>query len=77
MRLIIDNKGELRFAGGVEHSTGIKGLRAALGMSQAQFAQFCGIQVRTLQGWELGRKPAADQLLKVYSAINAAKGASE
>ncbi len=44
----------------------IKRLRKRLGLSQADFAYAAGISVRTLQGWEAGRKkpdgPAAAYL---------------
>ncbi|WP_242482533.1 helix-turn-helix domain-containing protein [Thiocystis violacea] len=30
--------------------------RQEMGLSQAQFAQLLGVSVRTLQGWEQGRK---------------------
>ncbi|MFZ5906272.1 MAG: helix-turn-helix domain-containing protein [Nitrospirota bacterium] len=44
--------------------------RAATGLSQAAFAKFLGVSVRTLQEWEQGRKipsGAAATLLKVAS----------
>ena len=34
----------------------IKGIRALTGLSQSKFAERYGIPVRTLQGWELGKK---------------------
>lgn len=37
--------------------TTVKELRAQAGMSQAQFAAYFGVSVRSLQGWELGKKP--------------------
>lgn len=42
--------------------------RAVTGLSQAAFAELLGVSVRTLQGWEQGRKApsgAAATLLKV------------
>lgn len=30
--------------------------RASIGFSQVQFASYLGISVRTLQGWEQGRR---------------------
>lgn len=35
----------------------IKLLRSRTGLSQSQFATRYGISVRTLQGWEAGKKP--------------------
>ena len=37
----------------------INELRARTGMSQSKFAEYFGIQQRTLQGWEQGKKPPA------------------
>lgn len=44
--------------------------RRKTGLSQAQFAAFIGVSVRTLQGWEQGRKQptgAARTLLAIAS----------
>lgn len=35
----------------------IQELRERTGLSQSKFAARYGIPVRTLQGWEIGRKP--------------------
>lgn len=35
----------------------VKELRTRTGMSQAQFAAYFGVSVRSLQGWETGKKP--------------------
>ncbi len=35
----------------------VKETRAALGLSQALFAQFLGVSVNTVQSWEQGGKP--------------------
>lgn len=35
----------------------IKELRESTGMSQGQFAEYFDIKVRTLQGWEMGKRP--------------------
>ena len=40
----------------MENST-IKELRIQTGMSQSQFAEHFGVSVRSLQGWEAGKKP--------------------
>jgi putative transcriptional regulator len=42
--------------------------RAKMDLSQSQFAKLLGVSVRTLQGWEQGRKKptgAAQTLLRV------------
>lgn len=44
--------------------------REAMGLSQSQFASLLGVSVRTLQGWEQGRKQpsgAARTLLAIAS----------
>lgn len=35
----------------------IKEIRERTGLSQSQFAKRYGISVRTLQGWETGKRP--------------------
>ena len=35
----------------------IKGLREQTGMTQKEFAEYFGINLRTLQGWERGKQP--------------------
>lgn len=35
----------------------IKELRLQTGMTQRQFASYFGVSIRSLQGWEAGKKP--------------------
>ena len=35
----------------------IKVLRSKTGMTQRQFASYFGVSLRSLQGWEAGKKP--------------------
>lgn len=43
-------------AGEIESGRDIADLRAFVGLTQVEFAQALGISVRTLQGWEQGRR---------------------
>lgn len=41
----------------------VKALRAALGLSQTEFARKAGVNWRTLQNWEIGRaRPSYDNM---------------
>ncbi len=46
--------------------------RQKTGLSQSQFAALLGVSVRTLQGWEQGRKPpsGAARTLLAIAAVN-------
>lgn len=43
-------------AGEIDSGRDIADLRAFVGLTQVEFAQALGISVRTLQGWEQGRR---------------------
>ena len=43
-------------AGEIESGRDIADLRAFVGLTQVEFARALGISVRTLQGWEQGRR---------------------
>ncbi len=46
----------------------VRGIRKSLGMSQPEFADAYGFNLRTLQGWESGRfRPSVDALAKLES----------
>ena len=44
-------------------------LRAQTGMSQSQFAELLGIPVRSLQGWETGRRTPPDYVITMMEQI--------
>jgi putative transcriptional regulator len=46
----------------------IQGLRQRLGLSQSAFAQRFGVNLRTLQEWEQGRR-APDQIARSYLRV--------
>ena len=50
------NDRERLMAGGFETGRDVAALRAFVGLTQARFAAALGISVRTLQGWEQGRR---------------------
>lgn len=43
-------------AGEIKSGKDVADLRAFVGLTQAQFASALGISIRTLQGWEQGRR---------------------
>ena len=47
----------------------IKKLREETGMSQQQFAKYFGLPLRTLQGWEQGRRKPPDYLAELLKRI--------
>ena len=49
--------------------------RQATGLSQAQFAALLGVSVRTLQGWEQGRKPPSGAARTLLATSQSACGA--
>ena len=47
----------------------IKELREETQMSQQQFARYFGLPLRTLQGWEQGRRKPPDYLVELLKRI--------
>ena len=49
----------------------IKALRERLKWTQADLADRCGVSVRTVQGWEQGRKPtsSARRVLEILGSM--------
>lgn len=47
----------------------IKELREETEMSQQQFARYFGLPLRTLQGWEQGRRKPPDYLVELLKRI--------
>lgn len=47
----------------------IKELRKETEMSQQQFARYFGLPLRTLQGWEQGRRKPPDYLVELLKRI--------
>lgn len=52
-----------------EENITIKNLRKQTGMSQSKFASYFGISVRSLQGWEQGRKKPPHYLCGLLKRI--------
>lgn len=52
----------------MDYATGIKAIRAHLGMSTQQFADALGVSRRTVEGWEMGRMPST-LALRAMSAL--------
>lgn len=55
----------------------VKELRIKTGMSQSQFATYFGVSVRSLQGWEQGKKPpqgVVNMMARILELENAKKG---
>ena len=48
---------------------GVRGIRAATGLSQAKFAELLGIQVSTLRNWEQGRREPTGPARALLRAI--------
>ena len=51
------------------NSSPIKELREETGMSQQQFANYFGLPLRTLQGWEQDRRKPPDYLVELLKRI--------
>lgn len=55
-RTLIRAQRQRLMAGDIQSGRDIADLRAFVGLTQVQFAAALGISVRTLQGWEQGRR---------------------
>ncbi len=55
-RTLLRSQRERLIAGRIESGQDIADLRAFVGLTQKAFAAALGISVRTLQGWEQGRR---------------------
>lgn len=47
----------------------INQLRQLTDLTQKQFADYFGIPIRTIQGWECGRRKPPDYILKLLERI--------
>ena len=52
----------------MDYATGIKTLRAKIGLSTQQLAQKIGVSRRTVEGWEQGR-PISTPALKLLATL--------
>jgi putative transcriptional regulator len=59
----------------------VAAIRAACGRGQSTFASLCGVSVRTLQGWEQGRRkptgPARALLMVIQHNVEAYMDAAQ
>lgn len=55
-RTLVRSQRQRLMAGDIQSGQDIADLRAFVGLTQAAFATALGISVRTLQGWEQGRR---------------------
>lgn len=55
-RTLVRAQRQRLMAGDIQSGQDIADLRAFVGLTQVQFATALGISVRTLQGWEQGRR---------------------
>jgi len=55
-RALVRSQRERLMAGDIRSGRDIADLRAFVGLTQVEFAAALGISVRTLQGWEQGRR---------------------
>jgi putative transcriptional regulator len=55
-RTLVRAQRQRLMAGDIQSGRDIADLRAFVGLTQAKFAAALGISVRTLQGWEQGRR---------------------
>ena len=47
----------------------VKEIRKLTGLSQGKFANKYGLPVRTLQGWESGRRSAPEYVIKLLERV--------
>lgn len=47
----------------------IKEIRTSMGLSQQQFSDYFGIPLRTVQGWECGRRKPPDYIPKLLERV--------
>ena len=52
----------------------VKQLRETTGLTQSEFAAFLNLPLRTLQGWEQGRRQAPEYVVSMIERILAAEG---
>lgn len=55
-RTLVQSQRQRLMAGDLQSGQDIADLRAFVGLTQVEFAAALGISVRTLQGWEQGRR---------------------
>ena len=53
----------------MDYWTGIKALRAKLGLSVQDLATECGVSKRTVEGWEQGRMPTTQALIVMAKLV--------
>lgn len=54
----------------MDYADGFQALRKERGWTVAALAELCGVSARTVEGWEQGRHPRTDALLRLMSTID-------